>query len=304
MLSLDDFHTIALEDKLIFETHYRLFPPLHSGELFTTMVSWGEYVEYQYTVIDDSIIIFSKDKNGMVFHPPSGSFNKDLYKQVIRLSAKENSIFGFLKKTNKDLLTMHFPSIITEEDRDFFDYVYRASDLADLPGTKYGKIRNRLNKFTKNFSYTIEEICDNNMDEVNEFLKRWCLWKDCGSDELLENERKAILYSMNHFFEMSLNGLALRIEGTIQAIAVYEKMNPETIVVHFEKGSPDYDGIYKAINMETARRVRDIVPFINREEDLGIPGLRQAKLSYNPDHFIELYYGIKESVKTTATEML
>jgi hypothetical protein len=272
---------------------------MHSSELFTTMISWGEYVEYQYVKIHDSIIILSKDSNGTVLHPPSGTFNKDLFTQVMRLAIKEDSIFGFIKKTEKDLLSNHFPTLKIEEDRDIFDYVYRASDLAELPGTKYGKIRNRLNKFTKNFSYTTEEISQNNMDEVNEFLKRWCLWKDCSSNELLENERKAINYSMKHFFDFCLKGLALRIDGTIQAIAVYEKMNPDTVVVHFEKGSPDYDGIYKAINMETAQRVRQLVPFIDREEDLGIPGLRQAKLSYQPDHFIEVYYATKESLRTT-----
>jgi hypothetical protein len=70
-------------------------------------------------------------------------------------------------------------------------------------------------------------------------------------------------------------------------------------VIHFEKGSPDFDGIYKAINMETAQRLRQQVTFIDREEDLGIPGLRQAKLSYQPDHFIELFHGTKESIRTT-----
>jgi len=299
MLSLDDFKKIRLEDKPIFDTHYQQYPPLHSGELFTTMISWGEYVEYRFAEINENIIILSKDRNGIVLHPPSGKRNIELFKQVMQLAVKEDSVFGFIKKTEKDLLSSQFPNLIIEEDRDFFDYVYRTSDLAELPGTKYGKIRNRLNKFTKNFSYTTEEILENNMEEVNEFLKRWCLWKDCSSDELLENERKAIIFSMKHFFDFNLKGLALRIGGTIQAIAVYEKMNTDTVVVHFEKGSPDYDGIYKAINMETAQRVRHIVPFIDREEDLGIPGLRQAKMSYQPDHFIELYYATKESLRTT-----
>jgi hypothetical protein len=304
MLSLEDLKKIRLEDKTIFDTHYKHYPPMHSGELFTTMISWGEYVEYRYAKIDDNIIILSKDNNGTVLHPPSGKFNLELFKQVMRLAEKEDSIFGFIKQEEKNLLTTQFPTIKVEEDRDFFDYVYRASDLAELPGTKYGKIRNRLNKFTKNFSYITEEITEKNMAEVHEFLKRWCLWKDCGSDELLENERKAILYSMKHFFDFNLKGLALRIDETIQAIAVYEKMNADTVVVHFEKGSPDYDGIYKAINMETAQRVRHLVPFIDREEDLGIPGLRQAKLSYHPDHFIELYYATKESLRTATSESL
>jgi len=304
MLSLEDFKKVRLEDKPTFDAHYQHHPPLHSGELFTSMMSWGEYVEYRYAKIDDTIIILSKDRNGIVLHPPSGKSNIDQFKQVMKLAIKEDSIFGFIKKKEKEFLSNHFPSLKMEEDRDFFDYVYRASDLAELPGTKYGKIRNRLNKFTKNFSYTTEEISENNMEEVNEFLKRWCLWKDCGSDELLENERKAILYSMKHFFDLNLKGLGLRIGDTLQAIAVYEKMNTDTVVVHFEKGSPDFDGIYKAINMETAQRVRHLVPYINREEDLGISGLRQAKMSYQPDHFIEVYYGIKESLRATIADLL
>ncbi|HIH00203.1 MAG TPA: DUF2156 domain-containing protein [Thermoplasmata archaeon] len=304
MLSLDDFKKIHLEDKPIFDAHYQHYPPLHSGELFTTMISWGDYVEYRYAKIDDTIIILSKDKNGTVLHPPSGKNNIDLFKQVMKLALKEDSIFGFIKQTEKDIILKQFPTLKILEDRDFYDYVYRTTDLANLSGTKYGKIRNRLNKFIKNYSYTTEEITENNMDEVKEFLKRWCLWKDCSSDELLENEHKAIIYSMKHFFDFNLKGLGLRIDGTIQAITVYEKMNNDTVVVHFEKGSPDYDGIYKAINMETAQRVQHIVPFIDREEDLGIPGLRQAKLSYQPDHFIELYYTTKESLRTTIPDSL
>jgi hypothetical protein len=297
VFSFDDFKKIDVNDKPIFDKHYQQFPPTHSGELFTTMISWEEYVEYRYVSIDNSIIILAKANNEIIIHPPSGKFNLDLTKQVIRLAIKENMTFGFIKKIEKNLLSTYFPSFTFIEDRDYFDYVYRASDLAELSGTKYGKIRNRLNKFAKNFAYITEEISEKNINEVNEFLKRWCLWKDCGSNELLENERKAIIYLMLNYFDFNLKGLALRINGTIQAIAVYEKMNAETVVIHFEKGSPDFDGIYKAINMETAQRVQHFVPYINREEDLGIPGLRKAKLSYHPDHFIEIYNISKESLR-------
>ena len=299
MLSIDDFKKIDFNDKHVFDNHYQRFPPNHSSDLFTTMVSWGEYVEYLYVLIENSIIILSKVNNDMILHPPSGKFNLDLTKQVLNLAIKENMTIGFIKKIEKNLLSLHFPTLMFLEDRDYFDYVYRASDLAELSGTKYGKIRNRLNKFTKNFAHITEEISEKNIDEVNDFLKRWCLWKDCGSNELLENERKAIIYLMSHYFDFGLKGLALRISGTIQAIAVYEKMNADTVVIHFEKGSPDFDGIYKAINMETAQRVRHFVPYINREEDLGIPGLRKAKLSYHPDHFVEIYNISKESLRAT-----
>jgi hypothetical protein len=300
VLTIDDFKKIDLNDKPVFDKHYLQFPPNHSGELFTTMVSWGEYVNYRYVLVKDSIIILSKTKNEIILHPPSGKFNLDLTKQVLRLAIEEDMTFGFIKKIEKNVLSEHFPSLTFIEDRNYFDYVYRASDLAELSGTKYGKIRNRLNKFTKNFAHTIEEISEKNLDEVNEFLKRWCLWKDCGSNELLENERKAIAYLISHFFDFGLQGVALRISGTIQAIAAYEKMNADMAVIHFEKGSPDFDGIYKAINLETARLVQHYFSFIDREEDLGIPGLRKAKLSYHPDHFIEIYNISKESLRTTS----
>jgi len=297
MLSLHDFKKIELEDKPVFNAHYKQFPAVHSGELFSTMMSWGQYVEYRYAQIQNSIILLSIGKHTTVLHPPSGKTSLDLLKQTMRLAQRENIFFGFIKKREKDILSKNFPSLTVVADRDFFDYVYRASDLAELPGTKYGKIRNRLNKFTKNFSYTIEDISTENIDEVHEFLKRWCLWRDCESDELLENERTAILYSMSHFTDLGLQGLALRINGTIQSIAIYEQMNGDTVVVHFEKGAPDFDGIYKAINKETAQRVQHLVPYINREEDLGIPGLRQAKLSYHPTHFIEVYFITEQSLR-------
>jgi hypothetical protein len=112
----------------------------------------------------------------------------------------------------------------------------------------------------------------------------------------LENERKAILYAMSNFFELGLSGLAIRINEKIEAITVFEKMNSDTAVVHFEKGSPDYDGIYKAINMETAKLLQKKFLFIDREEDMGIPGLRQAKMSYQPHHMIEVFHIKKESI--------
>jgi hypothetical protein len=182
------------------------------------------------------------------------------------------------------------------ENRDYFDYVYLASDLANLPGSGYGKIRNRLNKFKKNYEYSTEAINEENMNEVNEFLKRWCLWKDCDSDVVLANERKAIIYSMSHFYDLDLSGLLIRINENVEAIAVYERMNHDTAIVHYEKGSPYFDGIYKAINKETANILQKDFKFINREEDMGIPGLRKAKMSYHPHHMIEVFHVKKEDI--------
>lgn len=292
MLLLDDFKPLKLEDKPLFDKHYEKYPPMHSDNLFTTMISWMGYSNYHYVFLDDNLIIMTKIKNKIQFRPPSGKYNKDIVNQVFQLAKKEGSEYPIvlIDEETKELLSKNYPNLDFIPHRDFFDYIYLSTNLAELSGSDYSKIRNRLNKFKKSFNYTIEKISEENMNEVGEFLKRWCLWKDCESDPLLENERKAILYSMSNFLELKLSGIAMRIDDKIESIAVYEKMNPTTAVIHYEKGSPDFDGIYKAINQETAKILQKDYQFINRESDMNLPGLRKAKMSYRPHHMIKVYH--------------
>jgi len=298
MLSIEDFHPVKLEDKKIFDQHYKKFPPLHSDNVFTTIVSWKDYIKYFYLLIDKNLIIMTKKGEDYRFRPPIGKYNKELFKQVFELAIREgsNDPFGVIGTETKNWLVTNFPKLKFIPHRDYFDYVYLSSNLATLPGRDYAKIRNRLNKFTKNHAFITEKINSKNMGEVKSFLKRWCLWKDCDSDPLLESEKKAILFSIAKFFELKLSGLAIKINGKIEAISVFEPMNQDTVVVHYEKGSPYFDGIYKAINKETACLIQDKYKFINREQDMGIPGLRKAKMSYRPNHMIKVFHVNKEDI--------
>ena len=134
------------------------------------------------------------------------------------------------------------------------------------------------------------------LGEVREFLLEWCEWKDCDEKEFLANEKDAILFAIAHFDLLGLSGLAIRVQGKIGAISLYEPLNRETAVIHFEKGLPDCEGIYKAINTETAQILHRLFPYINRESDMGVPGLREAKLRYHPDHKVEVYSATKEEL--------
>jgi len=298
LLSLKDFKKLTLEDKPIFDKHHIHYPPSHSDDIFTTMISWMKYSNYHYALVDDNIVIMTKLNDIIRLRPPSGKPNVELLRQVLKLAKQEGSDtpFGVADLLMKEWIIKNFPKLKFQSHRDYFDYVYRAADLANLPGSEYGKIRNRLNKFKKNHEYDTEPIIKENIDEVNAFLKRWCLWKDCESDEILANEKKAIIYSMAHFFDLGLSGLLIRINGNIEAISVYEKMNHDTAVIHYEKGSPYFDGVYKAINMETAKILQKDFQFINREEDMGIAGLRKAKMSYRPHHMVEVFHVNKEDI--------
>lgn len=290
MVSLGDFHRITLEDKAVFDGFARRFPVTHSGNLFTTMVCWQEFVQYSMAVVRDHLVISARFDPVVTVRSPVGVPDQVLMREVLRLAVEEGADLGYVEEPVKNRIVSVFPGLPFVEDRDYADYVYRAADLASLPGTRYAKIRNRLNKFANSTPYVIEPISQGTMADVEEFLDRWCLWKDCGSDPYLEHERRAMLLAIAHFFELGLAGLVLRIKGSIEAISIYEQMNDNTVVVHFEKGSPDYDGVYKAINMETARYVQSHATFLDREEDLGLPGLRKAKESYHPDHLVRVWH--------------
>jgi len=297
MLSVDDFQPVTLDDKPLFDEHYKKYPPLHSDNLFTTLISWSEYGRFKHLFKDENLILVSQIRDNVQIRFPIGKTSRRIVNSVLKLAKKLNvkHPLGFIVGDVKNWLASNYPGLKLVPERDFFDYVYLSSDLAELRGSAYRAVRNKLNKFKRNFNYETEEISEDNMKEVKKFLRRWCIWRDCESDLLLSYEKKAVLYSMKHFFELGLSGITLVLNGRIEAIAVYEKMSHDVAVIHYEKASPYYDGIYKAINMETARVLREKFKFINRESDMGIPGLRQAKMSYRPHHMVEVYSVEKDS---------
>ena len=298
MLSLKDFKRLTIGDKPIFEKLYKKYPPVHSDYIFTTLISWMDYTNYHYAILDENIILFSEIEGKIRFRPPIGENKKEVFDQVLNIAVTQNSDFpfGMVTSDKKNWMEKNYSNLRFIEHRDFFDYIYLTSDLADLSGSRYSKIRNRLNKFKKNYQYTIENISKKNFEEIREFLKRWCLWRDCESDPFLDYERKAILFSIDNFFELGLYGLAIRINDNIESISVFEKYNFDSAVVHYEKGSPYFDGIYKAINQETANILQRDVKFINRESDMNMPGLRKAKMSYRPHHMVKVFHLCKEDI--------
>jgi hypothetical protein len=298
MLEIDDFKPVDLKDQELFKNHYNKFPPFHSDYSFSTMVSWHDYMEYSYSYIDGFLILMTKRDEFVQLRPPIGVVKPDIDHQVLSLAGEIGSEipFGMIDSKTKDRLMDHNPSLVFETDRDFFDYVYLASDLAELHGKKYLKIRNMLNRFKKRYDYSVEQITSDNIGEIINFLDRWCLWKDCDKIPLLKSEEKALQYSMKHFIDLELAGITLKIDGEFEAAAIFEPLNNDTAVIHFEKAIPDFEGIYQAINNETAKILVKDFKFINRESDMGFPGLRLAKKKYQPHHMVEIYHLNKEQL--------
>jgi hypothetical protein len=299
MLSAKDFTPVTLEDRDLFAPLYRNYPQVHSDNNFANMVCWNHYAHYRKAVRGDHVILSSTVAGETRFRFPIGPYDPGITREVLRLSleAGGSTPFVIFNGEDRNYLAGICPRLVLHPFHDFFEYVYRSSDLADLPGKPYLKIRHQLNRFHRSCTHTTEKLSGKNAGEVREFLDRWCDWRDCETDPVLANEREAILFALAHQEILGLEGLLIRIEGRIGAMAIFQELSPETAVVHFEKGLPDCEGVYRAINHETALLLRDRYACINRESDLGVPGLREAKERYHPHHMVGVYYARKPEME-------
>lgn len=291
MLNLEDFKPVTLADRAFFERHYALYPQTHSSNTFTNIVCWSSFAQYRYAYVNGNLLLAFTTAGVTRFHPPIGPRDPALMRELIQLAldVSDDTPLMFIDPDTVRWMQELDPGLVLVPDRDQFEYVYRAADLAELPGKKYLKIRSHLNRFRKNCLYTVEPITPGNREEVMEFLKKWCEWKGCKKNLVLAHEIEAAIYAVEHFTELPLRGLLIRVDSQVGAFSLYERLNADTALIHFEKGLPDCKGIYKEINAETASVLAGEVEYINRESDLGVGGLREAKLRYHPHHMVEVY---------------
>jgi hypothetical protein len=291
MLSIEDFRPVTLEDRTLFAGHYAQYPQTHSDNTFTNMVCWNHYAHYHYSVVGGSLILSSTIDGITRFRPPIGRRDPELLREVIRLAFQEGDREPVVLIDSSASLWIQSlcPTLHMVPDRNHFEYVYRAGDLAGLSGGSYLNLRRQLNRFRKNCAYAVEPITAENCHEVKGFLDKWCEWKGCDEDPVLAHEKEAIYYAVDHFTDLALSGLVIRVDQNIGAMSLFEPLNTDTALVHFEKGLPDCEGIYKAINAETAAVISEGYEYINRESDLGVPGLREAKMRYHPHHMVEVF---------------
>ena len=291
MLCQEDFKPVTLADRAFFERHYALYPQTHSDNTFTNMVCWSHFTQYRYAYVNGNLILACTTAGVTRLHPPIGPYDPALMHALIRLAldmGDDDKPLILIDPGTAQRIKEIDPDLMLVPELNRFEYVYRALDLAELPGKKYLKIRSQINKFRKNYLYTIETITPSNREEIMEFLVKWCESKRCEDDFILSHEIEAIFYAIEHFTELPLQGLLIRVNSQVGAISLFERLNANTALIHFEKGLPEYKGIYKAINAETAAVLVSEVEYINRESDLGISGLRKAKLRYHPHHMVEV----------------
>ena len=265
------------------------FPPLISEQTFTNLFAWRQDRPIWLMKKNDTLLFLIKtdiclDDQMVIFGPPIGI--KTLAE--ILVEPGQEQLIGAIRVTSGNIADLP-PGFTVNKDRNNSDYVYKVADLAGLNGRKYAKKRSHIKQSLKNHDCVFEMITTQNIDECRELLGRWCDDRQCDLDPGLCGESKAISTTLDLFDEFGLLGGVIRVDGRIQAFSIGERLNGSTAVWHFEKAIPEISGLSQLINQWFAKKCLQDFEFVNREQDLGIPGLRQSKESYYPDHLVDKF---------------
>ena len=190
-----------------------------------------------------------------------------------------------LSRVTEAFALLHAGGHRIEPDPDNFDYVYASGDLAQLKGKKYDGKRNHIRKLERTTAWHYRPLNPGCARECRDLLEEWFNGKVL-TDAGIGAEKTAILAALDELGPLGLTGGAIEIGGKVRAFSIGEPLTPDIAVIHVEIASAAYPGLAQLINREFVRNAWAGFAFINREQDVGHPGLRRAKESYHPHHMV------------------
>lgn len=290
-----NFEQISIEHKILYN-EYLLADDERGCECsFSNLFMWGAQ---KIAHLHNHIVLYSQFDCYCFYPFPVGGGDKKEVLDAIFADAKERNVCccltGLNEKAKETLEHLYPNQFYFHADRNNYDYVYDINDLADLKGRKLHRKRNHLKHFKKNHpDYVVTPITPANLNQVRQFVSEWYKLKlEDNPDGDFHHEQAAMEKVFTHYEDLGMEGLLLEEKGEILGFTIASQMSPDTYDVHYEKARGNIDGAYTTINSEFANYLRSKYPhikYLDREEDMGIPGLRKAKMSYYPHHLIKKY---------------
>ncbi len=248
---------------------------------------WAELFGTKTAIYNQRLFIYSQ-LNDVLLFPAGKPLTLQEFLQIGKALQKNNQSgnIGLVPEAfiQKNPELKDYYQIIA--DRKNADYIYDTVQLAELPGNRFHSKKNLIRQFKKAYpDYQVLPLQQEDALECLRLAEIWCKVKDCQKENFYF-ELQALQKAFLMFSQLQLEGVKIIIENRIQAFALYSALNRQCADIHFEKFNPQLKGIAQLINQETAIVLRNTYRFINREQDLGLEGLRKAKLSYHPEKII------------------
>lgn len=289
LVRMEGFHPLGLEDRGALGRALKHEQPVTSELTFTNLYMWRELYRPQLGELAGCLAVVCHVPGEAPFALPP--FGPGEHAEAVAGLCRAMAAAGAeprLARAPQALADALEPGSYTiTPTPEHSDYVYLARELIDLPGRRFHKKKNHLNKFLKNNDFEYKRLDGELVESVLDMQNAWCQLRDCDSQPGLANEDQAIFNALSDFDRLDCLGGAIVIGGSVEAFTLGEPLNDVTAVVHIEKANPDIDGLYAAINNLFCRDAWGEMEYVNREQDLGLAGLRKAKRSYQPHHMVD-----------------
>jgi len=284
------FRNLAADDKSLLDLLLDEVQPQISELTFTNLFVWNRSEPVQLSRLDETVLLQRKrlrDSKTFLL-PPLG---KQHVTSVVETLRKQNlgdyqvpPLYGL---TFQESQLLSREGVRVESDRDDWDYVHLTSDLAELPGDKYHPKRNLISRCLSKYKCRYVSIGPSEINACLQLQTEWCSLRNCSMVPGLEAENTAIKTAFENYDYLGVTGGVVYVDEKLEAFTLGEKLSRDTAVIHFEKANPEVEGLYQVINQWFCKEALGKFKFVNREQDLGVQGLRKAKGSYYPHHMVE-----------------
>jgi hypothetical protein len=275
--------SLDMSDKPLLDEVFNRLQPRVSEFTFANLYLFRSAHAYRLTLVGEALVVLGKGYGGEdYFMPP---LTGDITRVLAVLFGDGLTLYGadeafaqsYLRGVRLDLW----------EDRDSFDYLYLRAELAELPGNRFHKKKNRINYFASRHSFAIEPYAGRHLAGSLALLDEWQRVHAGLESRSLALETEATREALEMARELGLQGVVVLVENAVRAFALGEKLNEATSVCHFEKADPFLEGLYQLVDREFNRLLFTDCTWVNREQDLGEQNLRESKLSYHPVELVK-----------------
>ena len=278
-----EFKRPSLDDVEIIKEKFKNVTGDNCQFCLGSLYNWGPVYNI-YVAFGYGCLVTKGGKNGRVNYcfPQGDGDKKALIEELIKEGNGKISFYG-LDENDIQFLEKEFAGQFEfKENRDSADYIYLVSDLAELKGKKYHSKRNHIKYFEKTYNWTYERLTSENIPDCIRMTEKWIEENEDKLEDGIDVELDVIKRAFDYFDALGFTGGLIRVDGEVIAWTLGEKLSEDTFCTHFEKAFSSFRGAYPMINREFAKNELGSYVFVNREEDMGIEGLRKAKLSYRP----------------------
>jgi uncharacterized protein len=285
-----EFGPIELSQQHAYREVLSRCPQVTSDYSFINLWGWATVYGLEWAWAENLVWIRQRLPKQM-YWAPMGDWEHSDWPVIIKEFSKTGAAFVRVPEALVEIWKNLFGASMTlVEDRDQWDYIYDAQELIDLPGNRFHKKKNHVNQFKKAYAHQYAPLTADMVEQAKAMQEDWCTWRECSSDIELAHENQAIARVLSAWENLpGVTGGCILVESRMAAYTVGEQLTPDMMVIHFEKASADYKGIYQAINQMFLSHQAAGISWVNREQDIGDEGLRKAKLSYHPVRFLKKY---------------